>query len=136
MATNRASMPDSYLAAPPSPPSRLTRTDDAPGADAPRRLVMVVGGLVVALVSLAIGSIALVQVWMQPAAADGAAAAPTLQSWEALAMIIGGGVGFAAGAALIGIGMGRWTSPRRAESEADYTGPGDVHETPNPPRVV
>ena len=132
MAINRASMSDSYLAA---PPSRLTHTD-APGADAPRRLAMVAGGLVVALVSLAIGSIALVQVWMQPAAADGAAAAPTLQSWEALAMIIGGGVGFAAGAALIGIGMGRWTSPRRAESEADYTGPGDVHETPEPPRVV
>ncbi len=97
---------------------------------------MVVGGLVVALISLAIGSIALVQVWTQPAAADGAAVAPTLQSWEALAMIIGGGVGFAAGAALIGIGMGRWTAPRPAESGADYTGPGDVHDMPDPPRVV
>jgi hypothetical protein len=133
MAINRASMSDSYLAAPSSHP---TRPDDAPGADAPRRFAMVVGGLVVALVSLAIGSIALVQVWMQPAAADGAAVAPTLQSWEALAMIIGGGVGFAAGAALIGIGMGRWNAPRRAQSDADYTGPGDVHETPDPPRVV
>jgi hypothetical protein len=51
-------------------------------------------------------------------------------------MIIGGGVGFAAGAALIGIGMGRWTAPRPAESEADYTGPGDAHDMPQPPRVV
>ena len=133
MAINRASTSDSYLAA---PPPRLTRHSGAPGADAPRRMAMVVGGLVVALVSLAIGSIALVQVWMQPAAADGAAAAPTLQSWEALAMIIGGGVGFAAGAALVGIGMGRWTSPRQAENDADYTGPGDVHDTADPPRVV
>lgn len=132
MAINRASVSDSYLAA---PPSRSTHADP-PGADAPRRLAMVVGGLVVALVSLAIGSIALVQVWMQPAADNGTGAAPALQSWEALAMIIGGGVGFAAGAALIGIGMGRWTSPRRAESEVDYTGPGDVHETIDPPRVV
>lgn len=131
MASNRASMSDSYLPAPSSRPR-----GDAPGADAPRRLAMVVGGLVVALVSLAIGSIAMVQVWTQPAAGNGAAVAPTLQSWEALAMIIGGGVGFAAGAALIGIGMGRWTAPRQAESDADYTGPGDVHETSEPPRVV
>lgn len=132
MASNRASLSDSYVTAPPSGPSR----DEAPGADAPRRLVMVIGGLVVALVSLAIGAIALVQVWSQPAAAEGAVIAPTLQSWEALAMIIGGGVGFAAGGALVGIGMGHWTAPRPAGSEADYTGPGDVHDTPEPPRVV
>jgi hypothetical protein len=97
---------------------------------------MVVGGVVVALVSLVIGSIAIAQVWLAPSAADGAAAAPTLQPWETMAMILLGGLGFAAGAALAGIGMGRWTSPRPSQSEADYTGPGDIHDTPEPPRVV
>jgi hypothetical protein len=135
MATNRASYSDTYLSTTSSAirDSRSVATD----GDAPRRMVMVVAGLVVALVSLAIGSIALAQVWLAPAAADGAAtAAPTLQSWEALAMIIGGGVGFAAGAALVGIGMGRWTSPRPAHDNADYTGPGGVDDMPDPPRVV
>ena len=121
MATNRASMSDQFAT-----------TDPA----LPRRTVMVVGGFVVALVSLLIGSIAIAQVWLAPAAADGAAAAPSLQPWESMAMILLGGLGFAAGAALVGIGMGRWTSPRPAESDADYTGPGDVHDTPEPPRVV
>ena len=133
MAINRASYSDPYLA--PAPGIRATRVETSDG-DAPRRMLMVGIGLLVALVSLAIGSIALVQVWLQPAAADGAAAAPTLQSWEARAMIIGGGVGFAAGAALVGIGMGRWTSPRPAHDSADYTGPGGVDDTPAPPRVV
>jgi hypothetical protein len=32
--------------------------------------------------------------------------------------------------------MGRWTAPRAAESEADYTGPGHIEDTPQPPRVV
>jgi hypothetical protein len=94
MATNRASMSDPFVA-----------TDPA----LPRRTLMVVGGFVVALVSLVIGSIAIAQVWLAPAAAEGSAAAPTLQPWEAMAMILVGGLGFAAGAALVGIGMGRWT---------------------------
>jgi hypothetical protein len=136
--TNRASLSDTYIS--PHVPDRH-RDPYASGADAetPRRTVMVVGGFFLALVSLAIGSLALVQVWLAPAAAGvagAAGAAPTLQSWEATAMILAGGVGFAAGAALVGIGMGRWTSPRPPESEADYTGPGDVHDTPQPPRVV
>jgi hypothetical protein len=106
-------------------------------ADAPRRTVMVVGGFILALVSLAIGSLALIQVWSAPAAANGQGPVPTLQSWEAFALIIGGGIGFAAGAALVGIGMGRWTSPHPPESPADYTGPGeDASDMPEPPRVV
>jgi hypothetical protein len=122
MATNRASMSD-----------QLVTTD----SELPRRSAMVIGGFVVALVSLVMGSIAIAQVWLAPAAADGvAAAAPTLQPWETTGMIILGGLGFAAGAALVGIGMGRWGSPRPPASEADYTGPGDVHDTPEPPRVV
>ena len=51
-------------------------------------------------------------------------------------MIIGGGVVVAAGAALVGIGMGRWQTPRQPESNADYTGPGDAQDMPDPPRVV
>jgi hypothetical protein len=134
--TNRASLSDTYIS--PHVPDR-NRDLQASGADAetPRRTVMVVGGMIVALVSLAIGSLALVQVWMAPAAANGQGPAPSIESWEALAMIIGGGVGFAAGAALVGIGMGRWTSPHPPESEADYTGPGDdAADMPEPPRVV
>ncbi len=133
MAINRASPSDTYL---PQDEMRHASRADRAAADGPRRTAMVVGGFVVALVSLAIGSLALVQVWMVPAAANGQGAAPTLQSWEALAMIIGGGVGFAAGAALVGIGMGHWTAPRPPESEADYTGPGDAADMPEPPRVV
>jgi hypothetical protein len=99
---------------------------------------MVVGGAILALLSLALGSIALIQVWVAPASADGVAATtPALQSWEAVAMIIGGGIGFAAGLALVGIGMGRWGSPRPPSSDADYTGPGvDRDDMPEPPRVV
>jgi hypothetical protein len=134
MATNRASLSDTY-AAPPAERPRLPR----PEADAPRRTAMVVAGVLIALVSLAIGSLALVQVWLAPAGAgDGiAATTPALQSWEALAMIIGGGVGFAAGLAMVGIGIGRWTAPRAPDTDADYTGPGgDPGDMPDPPRVV
>ena len=98
---------------------------------------MVVGGFVVALVSLAIGSLAIAQVWLAPVGGRRhRGTTPALQSWEALTMILLGGLGFAAGAALVGIGMGRWTSPRPPESEADYTGPGEVDDMPEPPRVV
>ena len=135
MAINRASLSDTYVTTPHAE-MRHPGWTDAPGADGLRRTAMVVVGFVLALVSLAIGSIALVQVWSAPAAADGAVRASGLQSWEALAMIVAGGVGFAAGAALAGIGMGRWRSPRPPESEADYTGPGDVADMPDPPRVV
>ena len=136
--TNRVSLSDSYIS-PQVPDHRRDLHASEADAETPRRTVMVVGGFFLALVSLAIGSLALVQVWLAPAAARVAGAgdaAPTLQSWEATAMIIAGGVGFAAGAALVGIGMGRWTSPRLPESEADYTGPGDTHDTAEPPRVV
>jgi hypothetical protein len=98
---------------------------------------MVLGGVIVALISLAVGSMALVQVWLAPSATGGVNdAAPALQSWEALAMIIGGGVGFAAGSALVGIGMGRWTAPRTPVGAADYTGPGGGDDMPETPRVV
>jgi hypothetical protein len=125
MATNRASMSDPFVTAP-------AATDPA----LPRRTAMVVGGIVVALVSLIVGSFAIAQVWLAPAAAGNGGAAPTLQPWESMAMILLGGLGFAGGAALAGIGMGRWTSPRAPESEADYTGPGDVHDRHEPPQVV
>ena len=135
MAINRASLSDTYVTTP-HEDMRYAVRPDAPDADVLRRTAMVVVGFVLALVSLAIGSLALVEVWVAPAAADGAARASGLQSWESLAMILGGGVGFAAGAALVGIGMGRWRSPRPPESEADYTGPGDADDMPEPPRVV
>jgi hypothetical protein len=135
MATNRASLSDSYVTTPHAERRPAVRTGAA-GADVPRRTAMVAGGFILALVSLAVGSIALVQVWLAPAATDRTVDASGLQSWEALAMILIGGVGFAAGGALIGIGMGRWRSPRLPESEADYTGPGDAGDMPDPPRVV
>jgi hypothetical protein len=130
--TNRASLSDTYITSEPQRDLHTYRAD----AETPRRTAMVVGGFFLALVSLAIGSLALVQVWLVPTSTGAPAPAPALQSWEATAMIIAGGVGFAAGAALVGIGMGRWTSPRPSESEADYTGPGDTHDTAQPPRVV
>jgi hypothetical protein len=135
MATNRASMSDPFI---PTTPAATRRAPGAASADSdlPRRTAMVIGGFVVALVSLLIASIAIAQVWLAPTAAPGAASAPTLQSWETVAMIVFGGLGFAAGAALAGIGMGRWTSPRPPESEADYTGPGVIGDTAEPPRVV
>ena len=135
MAINRASLSDTYVTTPHAEMRHQAWTD-APGADTLRRTAMVVVGFVLALVSLAVGSFALVQVWGAAAAADGAVRASGLQSWESLAMILAGGVGFAAGAAIVGIGMGRWGAPRRPESEADYTGPGDAADMPDPPRVV
>jgi len=130
--TNRASLSDTYITPNPRRDLHAFRAD----AETPRRTAMVVGGFFLALVSLAIGSLALVQVWLVPTSI-GAPSSPTLQSWEATAMIIAGGVGFAAGAALVGIGMGRWTSPRPPENDADYTGPGDdAGDMPQPPRVV
>jgi len=134
MAINRASLSDSYVTTPHA--EMRHALPDAPDADALRRTAIVVVGFVLAGVSLTMGSLALVQVWFAPAAAAGAANASGLQSWESLAMILAGGVGFAAGAALVGIGMGRWQSPRPPESEADYTGPGDAADMPDPPRVV
>ena len=133
MAINRASLSDSYV---PHAEMRHPMRTAAPDADALRRTAIVVVGFVLALVSLAMGSLALVQVWVAPATVDGPGPASGLQSWESLAMILAGGVGFAAGAALVGIGMGRWRSPRPPESEADYTGPGDAADMPDPPRVV
>ncbi len=133
--TNRASLSDTYLA-PPAAGQRRNPSAYPADAETPRRTLMVVGGFFLALISLAIGSLALVQVWLAPAAPVAIGGAPALHAWEATAMIIAGGVGFAAGGALVGIGMGRWTSPRPAESEADDTGPGDTHDTAEPPRVV
>jgi hypothetical protein len=136
MATHHASLSHRYGTNPRAELRRAVRTS-APDGDATRRTAMVVGGFVIALVSLAVGSFALVQVGVAPAVSSGAASAPGLQPWEAVAMILFGGVGFAAGAALVGIGMGRWTSPRPPESGADYTGPGeDAGDMPDPPQVV
>ena len=98
--------------------------------------MMLVGGFLLALVSLAIGSIAIAQVWMGSSAAEGGAATPGLASWEAFALIVLGGLGFAAGAALFGIGMGHWRSPRPPATQSDYTGPGQAEDMPEPPRVV
>jgi hypothetical protein len=135
MTTNRASVSDPYVATPQQAIRRADRRE-AVESETPRRTLMVAGGFVVALVSLTLGSFAIMQVWLTPEAQGSTAVEPLLQPWESLAMIVLGGLGFAAGAALVGIGMGRWTSPRKAVSEADYTGPGEVDDTPTPPKVV
>jgi hypothetical protein len=136
MNTNRASLSDPYVVSPSETMRRAERLE-AVEPETPRRTLMVAAGFVIALVSLAIGSLALVQVWMTSDAPGGTAVgAPLLQPWESLVMIVLGGLGFAAGAALVGIGMGRWSSPRPPVSEADYTGPGQVEDAPEPPRVV
>jgi hypothetical protein len=101
--------------------------------------VMVVGGFFLALVALVIGSIGIAAVWFTAAPGPGGAVAAetaAARPWEPLVMIVLGGLGFAAGAALVGIGMGRWSAPRAAESDADYTGPGHVEDQAQPPRVV
>lgn len=134
MAFNRASMSDTYVRTPHAETRQAVRTD-APDADSLRRTAMVVVGFVLALVSLIVGSIALVEVWLAPGT-DATTSEAGLRSWESLAMILAGGVGFAAGGALVGIGMGRWRSPRPPASDADYTGPGDAGDMPDPPRVV
>jgi hypothetical protein len=135
MSTNRASFPDTLTPTPHGEVRRVRAGVSDP--DTSRRTVLTAAGLVIALVSLALGTYAIAQVWLAPAAADGVAQAPTLQPWETLTMIVLGGIGFAGGAALVGIGMGRWTSPRPPGSDADYTGPGeDPEDMPEPPRVV
>ena len=134
MSIKRASLPDTLVSGPTAAHRAVHRRVADP--DTPRRMVMIVGGFVVALVSLAIGSVAIAQVWLAPAAANGTGPAPALASWEAFAMIVLGGLGFAAGAALVGIGMGHWSTPRAAESAADYTGPGEPEDIPEPPHVV
>jgi hypothetical protein len=138
MITNRASLSDTL-----TPPSRSPRGKGVvPGVnnqDSSRRLLMVVGGFFLALIAIVAVSVGMAQVWFASTPATGgsvAAETAAARPWEPLAMIVLGGLGFAAGAALVGIGMGRWTAPRPAESEADYTGPGEVEDTPQPPRVV
>lgn len=136
MSINRASLPDTMVSRPAD-----TRRDvhhRVAESDTPRRTLMIAGGFIVALVSLAIGSIAIAQVWLgSDAAAEGTTGGTGLASWEALAMIMLGGLGFAAGAALVGIGMGHWNAPRAPRSDADYTGPGaQPEDMPEPPRVV
>src|SRR5262245_17328887 len=135
MPTTRASMPDTFIT--PNPPhARRSVEPDPNWSDAPRRSLMVVSGFVIALVSLAVGSIAIAQIWFPSANDLKNGSEPFLFSGEALAGVILGGLGLAAGAALIGIGMGHWTAPRPPVSEADYTGPGHIADQQEPPRVV
>ena len=135
MTTNRATLSDTVVTKASTPPRQ--GSGGQPSHDSPRRMLMVVGGFIVALVSLAIGSVAIAQVWLTPAATDSTVGgAPFLAPWESMVMIVLGGLGFAAGAALVGIGVGRWTEPHRPKSEADYTGPGHIADTPEPPKVV
>ena len=134
MPTNRASMPDTFIATPPA--ARRPVEPDPNWSDAPRRSLMVVSGFIIALVSLIVGSIAIAQIWFPTATDLGTGSEPFLFRGEALAGVILGGLGFAAGAALVGIGMGHWTAPRPATSEADYTGPGHLDDQKEPPRVV
>lgn len=135
MPTNRASMPDTLITTP-RPRERATVEADPNWSDAPRRSLMVVSGIVIALVSLVVGSIAIAQIWF-PAPYDLATGSePFLFRGEALAGVVLGGFGFAAGCALVGIGMGHWTAPRPPKSEADYTGPGHIEDLQDPPRVV
>ena len=97
---------------------------------------MVVGGFVIALVSLVVGSIAIAQIWFPSSPDLATGSEPFLFRGEALAGVILGGLGFAGGSALIGIGMGHWTAPRPPTSEADYTGPGYIEDQKDPPQVV
>ena len=135
MATNRASSSDPVGTTPRAEMHRDVATGVS-DPDTPRRAGMVIGGAVLAVVSLIVGSLGISQVWLAPAAANGSAAQPFLQSWEAMVMALLGGVGLAAGGALVGIGMGRWTAPRPSVGNADYTGPGTAAERHDPHRVV
>ena len=129
MAINRASLSDTHR----RPRSETaTRWTDR-RTPTPARTAMVVVGFVLALVSLAIGSFALVQVWL--VGADAVAAAPACSRGR-LAMILAGGVGFAAGGGARRHRHGPLDVAASAESEADYTGPGDTDDMPQPPRVV
>lgn len=136
MPTNHASMPDTPITTPHPPHARPTVEPDPNWSDAPRRSLMVVGGFVIALVSLVIGSIAIAQIWFPSSTDLATGAEPFLFRGEALAGVVLGGLGFAAGCALVGIGMGHWTAPRAPVSEADYTGPGHIEDLKQPPRVV
>lgn len=49
---------------------------------------------------------------------------------------LAGGVLLAAGAAAIGIGIGRWGRSRPPHGEADFTGPGKVSDHPRIPPTV
>ena len=138
MAINRASLSDTLPHAPIHHYGRVVSAANN-HEDSTRRLVMVIGGFFLGLVSLVIGSIGIAEVWFTATPAAGsivAAEAAQGRPWETVAMIVLGGLGFAAGAALVGIGMGRWTSPRPATSDTDYTGPGHVDDQPQPPAVV
>jgi len=136
MATNRASLSDTYQS--PHAEMRRAASADTANPEAPRRTGMVAGGLLLAILSLVAASLALIQVWTVPAVSDGTAQPPSgMASGEALVLIVLGGLGLAAGAALVGIGMGRWRSPRQPVNDADYTGPGqDRHDMPQPPSVI
>lgn len=136
MPTNRAPMPDTLIASPQPPRPRATVEPDPNWGDAPRRSLMVVGGFVIGLVSLVVGSISIAQFWFPSSYDLSTGAEPFLFRGEALAGVILGGLGFAAGCALVGIGMGHWTAPRRPKSEADYTGPGHIEDLKEPPQVV
>ena len=136
MPTNRASMPDTFITTPPPPHGRRSAEPDPNWGDAPRRTLMVVSGFVIALVGLAVGSIAIMQIWFPSSPDLSTGAEPFLFRGEALAGVVLGGLGFAAGCALVGIGMGHWTAPRPPKSEADYTGPGSIEDQKDPPQVV
>lgn len=136
MPTNRASMPDTYITTTHPPHARATVEPDPNWSDAPRRSLMVVSGFVIALVSLIVGSIAIAQIWFPSSYDLSTGAEPFLFRGEALAGVVLGGLGFAAGSALVGIGMGHWTAPRPPKSEADYTGPGHIEDQKEPPQVV
>jgi hypothetical protein len=69
MATHHASLSHRYGTSPRAELRRAVRTS-APDGDAMRRTAMVVGGFVIALVSLAVGSFALVQVGVATADDD------------------------------------------------------------------
>ena len=136
MAINRASLSDTL---PHGPAQHYGRSGATDHQESTRRLVMVIGGFFLALVSLVMASIGIAEVWFTATPAAGstvAAEAAQGRPWETVAMIGLGGLGFAAGAALVGIGMGRWTAPRRATSDAEYTGPGHIEDQAQPPRVV
>lgn len=93
----------------------------------PERRLTVIIGLVVAFVSL-------VTIVASGALSPNAAAGPW--GWRSVVLAIASGIGLAAGLAAVGIGIGRWTRPRRPLNEADYTGPGHISDSSHPPKVV
>lgn len=102
----------------------------------PGRTLMVVAGILLSILSFAaigaaIASSRAEHRWAMSARPG----TPPSSSSRPVMWGLAGGVGLAAGMALIGVGMGRWTRPRPPRSEADYTGPGDADD-PGPRRVV